>query len=712
MSDTTYNYYLTLVNKAKLAAKAYYDTDSEIMSDAEYDEIVDQIEYLENKHGWTAGKSLTSEVAAGQSSGGDTHHAVRMLSLRKVNTAERLQDFINTVKSVASDAGLVVEPKLDGLALSAKYRNGKLVELATRGDGSSGENITDRITSVQGLPSSIPFTGDIEVRGEVFITDADFTIANKNRLQYEYKKWIEKNPNSKQVTIESLYRVALSNKENTAKQKLKGERTDFYPDKHIFANPRNAVSGTLMRKTVNPYNVPVTFACYDALLVTPSFVRYSELIKFVKTLGINTSLDLIPKELAILPTLDMVKNFGELRAAGLDFPTDGVVIKADDFTVRKTLGEGTKAPYWAVAYKYPSSVKKTTVEDIEVTVGRTGRLALRARLQPVLLDGSLISYVNLHNVSWVENKDVRIGDNILLKKANDVISHVEGVVLSDRPSTAVRWTAPAVCPKCGEAWDKSTLLWRCESPSCGQLNGIIFAAGRDYFDWDGLSEAIITRLNDVGLVNDMADMFSLTKHQLVTLPMGTNKEGETRELGKNGEKIYEEILKSKTRPLYAVIAALGVRTLGRTYARRLESHYGSMKKILEASPAELTQIGGIAEKKAQLIHDGLKAKLPLIKKLAQAGVTMVSTAKVSSPANSLFKDKKIVISGSIPGMTRSEAQNYVIGLGGTPSSSVSSTTDYLIADAESAGNSKYKKAQQLGVRILSPKEFLTLANQK
>lgn len=325
----------------------------------------------------------------------------------------------------------------------------------------------------------------------------------------------------------------------------------------------------------------------------------------------------------------------------------------------------------------------------------------------MFVDGTLIRYASLHNVAWMTEKDIRVGDTVTIRRANDVIPYIDAAILEKRPATAVVWTPPVVCPQCGSDWDKSTLLWRCPSPECGALNGIIHAAGRDYFDWEGLSEAILTRLNDEGLVNDIADVFTLTFDQLANLKMGEKQDGSPSILGeKTAKKIFDEIQKSKARPLSAVLASLGVRMLGRTFGRRLEANFNNMAEIVAASPEELTKVEGIALPKAKVIHAGLREKLDVISKLNNAGVTMVSAKPKKQ--NASFTGKKICISGSIPGYTRGQAQELITQLGATASSSVSSNTNYLIADADSAGNSKYQKAVQLGVTIITPAQFLKM----
>lgn len=719
------NDYLSLIKKATEAADAYYNTDVELMTDAEYDAIIDRIQAYQEQHGWNEGNALIEQVAAGKGNAGDVQHDVKMLSLAKANEQETIVAFVKTVAK-----GIVLEPKLDGLAVSVIYDNGKITRIATRGNGQIGEDITKNITSVvKGLPREISFKQRFEVRGEVFITEKDFITASKNRLAYKFNEFLRTSQVAKKPTIDELFDMAALNRTLDAhdRKAVKGTRAVkhdnsiatrlFRPEEAWFANSRNAVAGALRNEDAG-YEVPLTFAAYDVL--GNNFPgEYLSRVEFAALYGIQTAVSLVPSSVADLAKKDIlaaITAFGTAREAGLEYPTDGVVLKANSIEERAALGEGSRSPKWAIAYKYPSNSRPTVVRAIELNIGRTGRLALRAKVDPVLVDGTEIKYATLHNVSWTQEKDVRIGDTVKIRRANDVIPYLDEVVLNLRPADAKRWVAPAVCPQCGSEWDKSTLLWRCPSISCGALNGIIFAGGRDYFDWEGLSEAIITRLNDEGLVNNIADVFDLTQEQLAKLDMGRlkkAKDGTMTDKVVLGEtvaaKIYAQIQNSKKRPLSAVLAALGVRTLGRTFGRRLEAHYGSMKAILSASVADLTNVDGIAIKKAEIIHAGLREKLPVITALAEHGVTMSRAAKKNTA--SVFSGKKIVITGSIPGYTRGAAQELITEIGATASSSVSSNTDYLVADEESKGSSKYKKAQSLGVNIISPVDFLKLAGK-
>ena len=701
-------YYLSLVSKAFAASEAYYNTDVLLMDDVEYDELLEEIRVLSEENGWTEADDLFTEVAVGLTpDGADVVHSIPMLSLGKVTTVDDVAKFVDLAPNQ-----MVLEPKLDGLAISVKYKDGKIVQVATRGNGKMGEDITARLGAVDGLPTVVNFLKDFEVRGEIFMTEPQFVTANFNRMNHILTKWSTKNgelvagqDSQKTQVVNKLVQIGLKDRANKNVTELTSSSTGrkFTPVKHIFANPRNAVAGAL-RKLVKDYDVPMSYSVYD-VIVDGRNDSYLESMGALQKLGFIPAVSLMPKLSGDI--LDQLNQFGGERTK-VAYPTDGAVVKIVSYSLREKLGERSREPRWAVAYKYPSKGIETVVEDIEVTIGRTGRLALRAKVHPVMVDGTLIQYLSLHNVSWLQEKDIRVGDTILVRRANDVIPYADAPVLSLRPATATQWVAPENCPQCGSLWDKSTLLWRCPSPSCGVINGLVYASSRDCYDWEGMSEAILTRLYDTGLIEDIGDVFKLTKKQLSELEMRESDSGNPVLVGdKVAEKIYTQIQKSKTRPLSAVLTALGVRWLGRTFGRRLEAAYPGMTEILKATPEDLTKVEGIALPKAQVIHAGLREKLPVIQKLNQAGVTMVS-AKPKNTTNP-FVGKKIAITGSIPGYSRGQAQELLTSLGASATSSVSKNTDYLVSEEGNETNSKYVNAKKFGVPIITPNQFLQQA---
>ena len=392
--------YLAAVAAARAAAAAYYDTDVQTMSDAQYDELIEQIAAAEQAHPeWTASNGLLTQVAGGISTGGDVAHPVPMLSLDKVTEDKPGEGYEALAAFIAAVGGpVVVEPKLDGMAIRAVYRNGRLKQVVTRGDGQSGEDVTTQARSISGLPEKIGTGIDMEVRGEVFIRADQFEVANRNRVA---------------------------------------------AGKPPFANSRNAVAGSL-RSDTRTYEVPMSFAAYDVLGDVDDLVTgpgsfgdrgtYSRRIDAAHQNLISTAARLMAQAVDFQNDLDPIDKVRALLAqrGQLGYPIDGAVVKADRDTDRSRLGDGTRAPKWALAFKFAADTTTTVVQDIEVSVGRTGRLALRARVTPTLVDGSIVTYASLHNVSWLMEQDIRIGDTVIVKKAGDVIPRVESPVLALR----------------------------------------------------------------------------------------------------------------------------------------------------------------------------------------------------------------------------------------------------------------------------------------
>ena len=692
------------VKQAVNAAQAYYHTGSALMSDSEYDALVEAITIVADKQPrWAQENSdyigLVDAVAAGTNDNGDVAHTKPMLSLKKGKTFDEIQAFFSSSNDSLPYA-VVVEPKLDGTAVAARYEAGTLVQAVTRGDGAMGTDITARLNNVVGLPQTLThdFTG--EVRGELYMRHDQFEAAKSARLAY----------------AKLLWERSEADKVGTKKRTVAWE-----PQKHTFANSRNAVSGLVNRDDPAPYPYEISFAAYDIDYdVMPD--SYLDVIRFAEELGIQSAVSLIASKPEALKEINTLKQ--RLQEIGVergnyDFPTDGAVVKIDNLNIRKRLGNGSRHPKWAVAYKYESETGVSTVRAILPSVGRTGRLALRAQIDPVTVAGTTIQYVSLHNAPWVLEKDIRVGDTVLVARNNDVIPQIQQVISHEEDS--LPWEPPSVCPKCGEPWNKETMLWRCETPSCGAVNAIIHAAKRDFFDWDGMSEAIITRLSEQGRVSTIADVFTLTKADLATTVMRHNDDGKPIFLGEtNAAKIHAQIQRSKETPLEKVLGALGIRTLGRTFGRRLSKHFGSMKAIQEASVDDLLNVEGIAIKKAVVIHQGLKNMSGVIAALQKAGVKMESSitvggAQASSSASSagILDGMNVCVTGSmagtkLDGMSRNQVNALIEDNGGRAASSVSSSTHLLVASG--SGSSKHKKAESLGIKIVTPDEFYNLVH--
>lgn len=637
----------TLADSLRAAARAYYDTDIELMTDAEYDDGIEQLRIAVAQDPTLAPEfaDLLDQVAAGVSAGGDITHSSLMGSMDKATSLDSVTSFVERISGLA-----VVEPKLDGLAVAAIYRGGKLVSLATRGDGRTGEDILSRAERISGLPTTIA-TDELEVRGEVFMTDTDFAATN-------------------------IARTAAG--------------------KAAFVNPRNAVSGAL-RKSTLAHAVHMTFAAYESLDNTTSHVARMDALA---DLGINVAYRLMGDDVTAAgpaQIIRMIEAFGERRATA-GFPTDGVIVKADSAYDRMILGEGSRAPKWAIAYKYEAETGTTTVKNIVTTVGRTGRLAIQVEVEPVFVGGTTITYATGHNVGWMIERDIRVGDTVTIKRAGDVIPYITGVDLSARPADSQPWTAPELDPV-GNPWDKSTLLWRSTSPELSVLGRIVYAASRDCLDIEGMGTEVAAALVESGRVTSVADLFELTLDDLTNLTL------DGRGFGANGAKVHAEIVKARDVQWNRVITSLGIRMTGRTMGRRLAAAFPTMALLRAASVDELADVDGIGQVKATAIHEGLSslADAGVLDRLAAAGVNM-GQEKVADDSPRPLDGATVVVSGSVPGYSRTTVAEFIEAQGGRASSSVSTSTSLLVSEPSSS--SKYVKAEKLGVKIVTPQEFL------
>lgn len=656
------------------AAASYYESDILLMSDAEYDDLYDKVQaaLTANPH-WANDETTRffSSVAAGQSDGGNVIHPIRMLSLDKITLphlddvegrAEILRDIVKFAERVssASNDAVVVEPKMDGLALRVVYKDGHLVLAATRGNGSTGEDLTDRVlrgAGVVGLPERlhhVKWSG--EVRGEIVMSVEQFEHA----------------------------------------QVLRAERGG-----KPFANARNAASGAI-RKSGDENWMPLTFIAYDVFggAVSEEASHTGRMAKAAAHLGFIPAHSLVT--MSGQPH-EQVLQIEEQRP-NLGFDIDGAVVKANYDDAREALGEGSRTPAWALAVKYPSEEATAVVEDVEVTVGRTGRIGLRARITPTFVAGTTVTYATVHNPSWIVEQGIGIGSRVLLKRAGDVIPRITGSL--DGNADVPVWTPPATCPKCDEPWNKDSLLWRCETPACGLVNAITYFAARDCMDIDGLGESIAEALVENELVADVADLYTLDVEVLADMATGRTTSGEVRRLGvKNATKIVAEIEKSKAQPFNRVITALGIRLTGRSVGRWLAAEFPTMDRLRAASVDEVSNIEKMGSVKAAAVVDGIAKMADVIDRLARAGVNMGSEPSAGDSPKPLA-GKTVVISGSVPGYTRTTVQERIEELGGKASGSVSKNTSYLVTDETTT--SKAKKAAELGVPIIDPADFAAL----
>jgi DNA ligase (NAD+) len=643
------------VESARGAAQAYYDTGDAVMTDAEYDDLADRIAASMAEHPEWDDRGVTTAVAAGASAGGDVRHPTAMLSLDKIKTPEEVEAFVATL----GGDGCLVEVKLDGLAIRAEYVDGRLALAALRGDGTTGEDVTAQVLrGIAGLPAELATSWTGEVRGEVYMTVDDFEAASANR-------------------------VAAGGK--------------------AFVNSRGAVAGAI-RSIDRAYEAPMTFATYEITGdgVDPAGTHLGRMDR-AEELGFPAACRLIPEVAGVCSTAEQVNAAIETiggRRATLVFPIDGAVIKADAESTRRRLGLASRTPYWAVAFKYPPDTASTHLRDIEVRVGRTGRISLRAIIDPVVVGGTTVTRATLHNPQWVAEQGLALGQKVAVWRAGDVIPRVTSPI-GDQPHGLTPWVAPEVCPQCGEPWDRSSLLWRCHTATCAAANALAYWCSREALDVDGAGDSFCDAVIEAGLARNVADLYALTVDDIAELPVGRTVTGGTVMLGRsNAERIIAGLEASKQQPFNRVVTGLGIRMTGRSVGRWLAARFKSMPALRAASVEEIAEIDKMGLIKAQHVVDGLAAMGDVIDRLTGFGLTM---EVIDDGGAKPLAGQTYVVSGSVPGYTRTTVSERIEALGGSASSSVSAKTTALVTSETTT--SKAKKAAQLGVPVIDPEEF-------
>ena len=644
----------------------YYVLDAPEITDAEYDRMMVRLRELEARYPDSIPADSPTQRVGGRASSQFTEvrHLEPLLSLGNVFSAEELRAFDERVRSglpAGSKVEYVMEPKIDGLACSLIYENGKLVRAATRGDGVVGENVTANVRTIRSIPLTLKVPeGEavpelLDVRGEVYMPRQAFMRLNEQRAE-------------------------------------RGESE--------FANPRNAAAGSLRQldPQVTASRSLSFFAYY--LVGEGAQPKHSESLALLARYGFKVSENYKVVE-NIDEAIKYIGDFNELRQ-GLSYDTDGAVIKVNDVYQQRILGATGKDPRWATAYKYPPEQAETTLEDIDWRVGRTGVLTPTAVLTPVKLSGSVISRATLHNEDFIRAKDIRIGDRVVINKAGEIIPEVLRVVAEKRTGDEKEVEIPSVCPECGWRVERQgeEAAIRCTNLHCPALGreGLIHFVSRDAMNIDGCGPSVINALLVAGLVRDAADLYSLRKDDLLKL----ERMGE-----KSADNLLAALAESKKNELDKLLFALGIRHVGAKVARILATEFGSMEKLQQAQPEELAQIRDIGDKIAESAVTWLNvpANIDLVERLAAAGLTMTFTPPASQEDNPFF-GKTLVFTGTMPTLGRAEAKTMAQDVGAKVSGSVSKKTDYVIAGAEAG--SKLEKAQQLGVTVIDEAEFLRL----
>lgn len=651
--------------------RRYHELDDPEIPDAEFDLLVRELALLELDHPDLASSDSPTQRIGGEASTqfAPVVHAQPMTSLDNAMDAEELAAWGQRVGRGLDGEHLsfVCELKIDGVAMSVRYENGRFVQAATRGDGRVGEDVTANVATITDLPSMLNVDSDevppvLEVRGEVYLPIA---------------------------TFEELNAVARS----------AGERE--------FANPRNAAAGSLRQKDPAVTAARrLRFWAYQLgeRVGGPELGSHHDTLEYLAGLGfpVNPQIRRFDR---LDEVLDHCRHWVDHRH-DLDYEIDGVVVKVDDLTQRERLGFTSRAPRWAIAFKFPPEERTTLLRDIQVSIGRTGRATPFAVLEPVVVSGSTVSMATLHNADQVRAKDVRPGDTVIVRKAGDVIPEVVGPVLSQRPAGTEPWEFPETCPcplgtrlerRAGEADT------RCVEPDCPfqRAQRLVYWASRGAMDIDGLGERTLEQLAQLELVEDPADLYRLTADQLEQL------EGFARP---SAEKLVAAIAESAQRPVARVLTALGVKHLGPAASRALAARFGSVRAVLGAAVEDLAAVDGVGEVIAASIHSWYAAEhhRHLVDKLERFGVDLayrepVTTTGPAAPAP-VLAGRSIVVTGTLDGYSREEAEAAIIARGGTSPSSVSSRTDALVV-GRAPGASKIAKAEKLGIAVIDGAHF-------
>ena len=642
-------------------AKLYYINDAPEISDYEYDKLFYELVALEEKYPEFATDDSPTKRVGGEALDKfeKVAHTVRMGSLSDVFSYEEIHDFVNRMENtLGHETYFSVEPKIDGLSVSLEYRDGKFMVGSTRGDGLEGENVTENLKTVKTIPLSLGDTLPLlEVRGEVYMPRKSFEVLNARR------------------------------EEN-------GEP--------LFANPRNAAAGSLRQLDskitagrgldIMVFNIQQI----DGI----SFTSHSEGLDYLETQGFHV----IPYRENLKTAeqiIEKIEEIGKLRDS-LAFDIDGIVIKCNDLQERLEIGENTSTPKWAIAYKYPPERKPTTLTDIVIQVGRTGVLTPKAILAPVRLAGTNVSAATLHNIDFIRERDIRIGDTVYVQKAGDIIPEVVSVEMKDRKEDLLPYEMPTHCPSCGEPVSKDDeAATRCTNPSCpAQLErSLTHFASRDAMDIDGMGPAVVRSLMDAGLLQTIADLYRLRAEDVQNLDrMGA----------KSAKKLIASIEKSKSAGLDRLIYALGIRNVGEKAAKVLASTFGDVDALAKATKEELIAIPDFGEITADYVTDYFShaQSLTLIEQLKEFGVL---TTYQTEKADMIFEGMTFVLTGTLPTLSRDAATAIIEKHGGKASSSVSAKTTYVVA-GEKAG-SKLTKAQNLGVKIIDEETLLSMAGE-
>lgn len=638
----------------------YYVLDAPVIPDYEYDRLLRRLEDLEKEHPEEIVPDSPTQRVGGQTLEGfqQVRHDVPLESLQDVFSPEEVSEFTQRMEQALGTVEYSVEPKVDGLSVALEYRNGEFYQGATRGDGRVGEDVTENLRTIRSIPMTLPEKlPRLIVRGEVYMARSVFEEIN-------------------------------------AQRELRGEA--------LMANPRNAAAGSLRqldpkiaaqrRLDIQVFNLQ--------LAEGRTFTTHSETLEYLESQHFRV----IPHK-TLHTAAQCQAEIDRINDERMEYPfdIDGAVVKVNNLTDRAKLGSTAKNPKWAIAYKYPPEQKTSKVLDIVVQVGRTGVLTPKAVLEPVRLAGTTVTNATLHNQDYITEKDIRVGDTVIVQKAGEIIPEIVEVDLSKRPEGTVPYVLPQTCPVCGApvSRDEDGAAVRCTGAECPAqlLRNLVHFASRDAMDIDGLGPAVLQQMVDNGLVHTAADLYDLTVPQIAAL----DRMGQ-----KSAENAVAAIEHSKQNDLSRLLYAFGIRQIGVKAARVLANRFHSFDALAAATEEELTEIDDIGAITARFLRQWLDSpqSQDLVRRLREAGVNLES---VATQVDDRFAGMTFVLTGSLEHFTRDEAAAMIEERGGKASGSVSKKTTYVVA-GEAAG-SKLKKANELGIPVLSEEEFLAMLNQ-
>ena len=654
-----------LINLINYHNEKYYNQDSPEIEDFEYDNLMKELIKLEEENPELKRNDSPSNRVGGKplDKFEQVVHKIPMLSLSNAYSCEDLKDFDSRVReAVGADVEYVVEFKIDGLSVGLNYNNGIFESGATRGNGIVGENITKNLMTIKNIPLNIDEKGELTVRGEVYISKKDFEEINK--IQEEQ-------------------------------------------DQPLYANPRNLAAGSLRQldsklTAKRPLDIFI-FNLED--INSKQFKTHSESLEYLKQQGFHVS-----PEFKVFKTIDEIiehiKYWTEHRE-DLGFGIDGMVIKVNNLAQREQMGYTAKSPRWAIAYKFPAERKETKLLDIVVEVGRTGTITPTAVLEPIRLAGTTVSRATLHNEDYINEKDIKINDTVLVQKAGDIIPQVVEVIKEKRTGEEIEFKMPEECPVCGEPTVRleGEAAVKCINISCpAQIRrGIIHFASREAMDIDGLGESIITLLLKQDLIKDISDLYYLKKEQISVLErMGD----------KSATNLINAINKSKENDLWRFINGLGIKLIGTKAAKILASEFKDLDKLMNATEQELINLEEFGQTMADSVVEFFKEEknISVIEKLKEAGVNTKLIESDDEDIPKIFEKMKIVLTGTLPTLKRNDAKEMIEKRGGKATSSVSKSTSFVLA-GEEAG-SKLTKANDLGIKVIDEEKFLQLIDLK